>query len=467
SAGVYRQPRAIRSEKLGYVKLGGKVPVLAEKVKGKDCSKGWYAVKGGGYICSSVGSTDPKSKTARFAPSQPNVSEILPYQYARNAQNGTPAYRSLPNSDQLCDYEPFLKECVEKKKTLDARKEAIRQEREADLAQMREQGLAVGGAPPTEGLDDEPVEEAVPLWERTEDLNELKITDLREGADGMLAGRLMKGFYVAIDKEFEWKNRKYFKTTKSVMVPANRFWKTSPSDFQGLEIDGEEWKIPVAWVAGPRKFAPTYEINVETNAVKAKGSLKKFTPIQLNGEHHKIGTKDYFQTKDGLWVRDPHTRTAKPGPRPDEVGDDEVWLDVDISEQTVVVLRGDTPIYATLISSGRHSNDEEKDHSTPRGMWRVREKHMASTMDGDGSAAGDLPYSIEDVPYIMYFYKSYATHAAFWHRNYGSQMSHGCVNLSPLDAKKIFFLASPALPEGLHGVWSGDDNPGSWVVVHD
>jgi hypothetical protein len=67
----------------------------------------------------------------------------------------------------------------------------------------------------------------------------------------------------------------------------------------------------------------------------------------------------------------------------------------------------------------------------------------------------------------MYFHKSYATHGAFWHRNYGVQMSHGCVNLAPLDAKWIFFYADPPLHEGFHGNWSSDDRPGSMVVVHD
>jgi lipoprotein-anchoring transpeptidase ErfK/SrfK len=88
-------------------------------------------------------------------------------------------------------------------------------------------------------------------------------------------------------------------------------------------------------------------------------------------------------------------------------------------------------------------------------------------MDGDGSAAGDLPYSIEDVPYVMYFHKAYALHGAFWHRNYGVRMSHGCVNLAPLDAKYFFLFTTPYLPEGWHGGWSSEDRPGSWVVVHD
>ena len=54
-------------------------------------------------------------------------------------------------------------------------------------------------------------------------------------------------------------------------------------------------------------------------------------------------------------------------------------------------------------------------------------------MDGDGTVV-DGPYSIEDVPYVQYFWRSFAFHTAFWHDNFGRQQSHGCVNLAPLDA---------------------------------
>ena len=88
-------------------------------------------------------------------------------------------------------------------------------------------------------------------------------------------------------------------------------------------------------------------------------------------------------------------------------------------------------------------------------------------MDGDGTAAGDLPYSIEDVPYVLYFNRSYALHGAFWHRNFGVQMSHGCVNLAPLDARRVFFFTDPPLPEAWHGAWATPERPGSRVLIHE
>jgi lipoprotein-anchoring transpeptidase ErfK/SrfK len=119
------------------------------------------------------------------------------------------------------------------------------------------------------------------------------------------------------------------------------------------------------------------------------------------------------------------------------------------------------------VSSGKESTVKDKDHRTPTGEWRIREKHVTTTMDGDGTAAGDMPYSIEDVPYVMYFHESYALHGAFWHRNFGIQMSHGCVNLAPLDAKHVFSITDPRPPPSWHGVWASKDRPGSRVVLHE
>lgn len=503
SAAVYKNPEADKSQKLGYIKRGGKVGILDGLVEGKDCSKGWYKVATGGYICSIVGTTDENHKDVKFRPAQPNVEEILPYKYARNSKNGTPLYRSIPSKKQSYKYEPYLPGAIEER-------ERLAKLKAEDERQMREAGLTVGDEPPPppKNEDDEtdeadeasvtssekklaksadsaktekkqnsgegepPVEagaeeEEIPLWEREENLHEVTLEDLRKDKDDILEMRMMKGFYIAIDKTFQWDGRTWYKTTKGLVTPSANFWQTEGSDFKGVEIDGEDIRLPIGWVFGGRKSAPTYEIDPETNERKPKGSKEKFEMVQLEYMYHRIGDIDYFQMRDGDWIRDYHIRMTTPGKRPPEVGPNERWIDVDISEQTLVVFEGDRPVYATLISSGKESTVKEKDHSTPRGMWRVREKHVVSTMDGDGSAAGDLPYSIEDVPYIMYFHKSYATHGAFWHRNYGVQMSHGCVNLAPLDAKWIFFYADPQLPPGFHGNWSSEEDKGSMVVVHD
>jgi len=454
SAGVFEEPTTSRDGKLGYYKRGARVPILGDRIEAPGCPKGWFKVLGGGVICSMVGTTDEKDPLARFAPRQPKLDDILPYPYARNGHNGTPLYKSLPSRKQMYEYEPYLPDAKKAR-------EAEEEERTRDLEQMKAAGLGVGGEAPTAAPAD------VPLWEREDNLHEITLDDLRKDEDDVLAQRMMKGFYVAVDKTFKWNGRTWYKTTKGLVAPADRFWQTAGPEFSGVELDGEKWTLPIGFVTSAVKAAPTYKIEVEKKIAAPAGSVPKFEHVQLSYDYLDLAGTEYYRLASGDWIRDAHVRVTTPGPRPKEVGDTERWIDVDISEQTLVVFEGDRPLYATMISSGKESKIKEKDHATPRGMWRVREKHTVSTMDGNGTAAGDMPYSIEDVPYIMYFHKSYATHGAFWHQNFGAQMSHGCVNLAPLDAKWLYFHTAPEVPSGMHGAWSSDTRPGSWVVIHD
>ena len=118
-------------------------------------------------------------------------------------------------------------------------------------------------------------------------------------------------------------------------------------------------------------------------------------------------------------------------------------------------------VNATVVSSGRN------EHETVTGSFHIREKHIASTMDGDADIAADGPYSIEDVPYIQYFNGGYALHGAFWHAEFGHVKSHGCVNLSPWDAKALFGWTEPQIPTGWHGAHATPEQPGTIVVTHD
>jgi lipoprotein-anchoring transpeptidase ErfK/SrfK len=154
-------------------------------------------------------------------------------------------------------------------------------------------------------------------------------------------------------------------------------------------------------------------------------------------------------------------------PIPEGIQPRERWVDVHLGSQTLVAMVGRSPAYATLVSSGKESDDPKKDHRTPTGVWRIREKHVTTTMDGNGTAAGDLPYSIEDVPYAMYFEGSYALHAAFWHEDFGVRRSHGCVNLAPLDARYLFFFTGPHIQKGWHGAWSAEGLEGSRIVIRE
>ena len=57
-----------------------------------------------------------------------------------------------------------------------------------------------------------------------------------------------------------------------------------------------------------------------------------------------------------------------------------------------------------------------------------------------------VPYSYEDIPLVQYFTDRVALHAALWHQRFGHPASHGCINLAPADAERLFAFTSPRLP---------------------
>ena len=70
-------------------------------------------------------------------------------------------------------------------------------------------------------------------------------------------------------------------------------------------------------------------------------------------------------------------------------------------------------------------------HPTVVGTFRVYVKYVSTRMRGPG-------YDLPNVPYTMYFYRGYGIHGTYWHSNFGTPMSHGCVNLSTPNARWLF-----------------------------
>jgi L,D-transpeptidase catalytic domain len=146
---------------------------------------------------------------------------------------------------------------------------------------------------------------------------------------------------------------------------------------------------------------------------------------------------------------------------PSGVGVQERWVVVDTQSQTLVVYEGARPIFATLVSTGLANASTE----TPTGEFRVWAKLATSDMNDTEREDVEHNYSIESVPWVVFFHESIALHAAFWHDRFGDKRSHGCVNLSPRDARTVFDLLAPALPDGWYAIVSTGKQPGSRVIV--
>ena len=135
----------------------------------------------------------------------------------------------------------------------------------------------------------------------------------------------------------------------------------------------------------------------------------------------------------------PNNRTASG--RPFGVAADERWIDVNLSAQTLTAYEGNTAVYDTYISSGLAA------YPTVTGLFRVWLRYESQTMDGTRLG---YDYYLENVPYVMYFYEDYALHGTFWHNNFGSPMSHGCVNMYTPDAQWLFNWSSIGTVVNVH-----------------
>ncbi len=105
------------------------------------------------------------------------------------------------------------------------------------------------------------------------------------------------------------------------------------------------------------------------------------------------------------------------------------WVEVDLTHQKVRAYETDKIVNEFLVSTGTAA------HPTVKGSFHIYIKNRYADMRGPG-------YYLPNVPYTMYFYQSYGLHGTYWHHNFGTPMSHGCVNLKTDDAAWLFSWAS-------------------------
>jgi hypothetical protein len=452
--------------RLGYLRYGEKAPVIPDPHKKPNCSEGWYELLAGGFVCGKYVTLDLQHPRFRLV-KPPDLDGPLPYTYGANVANGTPLYRQVPSRDARLKLEPWL--VRKKRKVIDD------EDPYAVLAALATPDAGAPMAePPSIGESAGDVPD-VPWWQKdAPDGGPPAITleDLQEN-EGPIARRMVKGFFLSLDHQFPSAGGFWWKTMNGQVAPSERIFVTKPTtEYHGVWLGKDEAtfatksvparridKLPVAFVLS--WHAKRWQLDDSHKHGTPGDELDRFDAVGLTGQTASFGGHELWETDEGWWLRAADATRTDPGPAPDKLGEHEKWIDVNLRRQSLVAFEGATPVFATIFSSGRN------EHETPDGSFRIREKHIASTMDGDADTASDGPYSIEDVPYIQYFNGGYALHGAFWHAEFGHVKSHGCVNLSAWDAKGLFGWTDPQLPEGWHAVMATKDKPGTRVVVHE
>lgn len=113
------------------------------------------------------------------------------------------------------------------------------------------------------------------------------------------------------------------------------------------------------------------------------------------------------------------------------------WIDVDLANQKMRAYEGQELVQTFTVSTGTWRTP------TVTGQYNIWIKLKADDMTGPG-------YFLRDVPNVMYFYKGYGLHGTYWHSNFGTPMSHGCVNLSVEDSAWLFDFAEVGTLVNVH-----------------
>jgi LysM repeat protein len=96
-----------------------------------------------------------------------------------------------------------------------------------------------------------------------------------------------------------------------------------------------------------------------------------------------------------------------------------------LSTQRTYAFEDGVMVAEFIVSTGRAATP------TVQGEFAIYLKYTSTRMRGPG-------YDLPNVPWTMYFYRGYGLHGTYWHNNFGTPMSHGCVNLRTPDAEWLF-----------------------------
>ncbi len=438
---------------LGYLRAGAVISASDKPVGNKDCTGGWFAVAPFGFVCVAPGAatTDLSNEVLRAIPRGPDLDETLPYMYGI-ARHPGPIYATLPTREQAAAAEPGLDKRIKDWLDLDDHNGAsfradywLRWKNEPNVptpAQLWEQRA---------NLD-------VPWYLADGRVAPGNLSGLVKDKNAVVVGQMKRhnGFGFLDTAVFE--GRRYAISTDLLVLPVDRLRPIEGSSFHGYEIP-KDIDFPFAIV----RARTAYAYAMEKGKLVKKKQLQRREAIKLTGKQNFFHGVLHFETADGLWLADREVSRLDPAKRMPAWGKNgERWIDVNITKQVLVAYEGTQAVFATLVSTGEAGlGDPEKTKSTKRGIFRIDRKYISTTMDSD--VVGE-EFELRDIPYVQYFEGGYALHAAYWHDDFGTPRSHGCINLSPEDARRLFFWTEPKLPPGWHSVRR--PLTGSVVFVH-
>lgn len=391
---------------LGMIRGGSRIRVDAERTFGGGCKQGWNRVFPQGFICREVSITvEERPPAIALAVPEPDLDAPLPYEYWRVNDEMTPFFHRLPTFGE------------------------------------QDRSDAAGQA-----------------WYAAHGRNPMPTLPSARPAEvpAVVKEYMNAGYYVTKAGEEMKSQRRFLRTMRGAYARKYQLSPKEGSSFRGQLLPAGAEALPLYFIRRELAFVKREgegsDVLVSTEETPKRLSTHAFV------RKVELGPKAYYEDADGRMMREYAVSKAYKLKRPPGVDSSERWIHIDLSEQTLVAYEGDRPVFATLVSTGKSPG------MTPVGIHRIQMKHVATPMRDQ--PLEDEAYSIDDVPWTQYFHGSVALHGAFWHAGFGLERSHGCVNLSPADARWLFGFTAPLLPAGWHAIApQGGRDKGSAVVV--
>jgi hypothetical protein len=266
--------------------------------------------------------------------------------------------------------------------------------------------------------------------------------DVYDMPDGTITGQLAAGFNFVTTQATQ---EAWTQINDGQWVLTEHLRQALPSTYAGVRV-GEELPYPFAWIMV--NTVPSRSPGTEP--VEGDLAILRYTLVNIYSVVEIDGWR-WYQVGVDQWVHQTLVAKYLPVTRPAEV-DTHKWVSVDLYEQVAIAYEGETPVFATLVSSGL------EEWPTNEGLFHVYVRYPRTLMSG-AEGQEDF-YYLEEVPWTMYFDDDIGLHGTYWHDGFGYRHSHGCVNLSITDAHWLYDWASSEIDLSVRG------DEGAAVYVH-
>ena len=134
------------------------------------------------------------------------------------------------------------------------------------------------------------------------------------------------------------------------------------------------------------------------------------------------------------------------------------WIVVDRAHHSLTLVDNGQPTFVTYVALGVAGRD------TPAGTYSTWGKYRADDMTSASVADPGGYYDLPNVPDTQYYKDGgFAIHGTYWHDEFGTDQSHGCVNVTWTDGRYLFEQTLPRVDAG--GMTAPTGQPATDVVI--